>query len=41
MVDNIKMDLKEVRMKSWIGFMWLRRSPVASSYEHGKKFRVP
>jgi hypothetical protein len=32
--DNIKLDLKEICMRAWTGFMRLKTEPVLSSCEH-------
>ena len=37
---NIKIDLKEIRQRVWIGFIWLRYGQKVGTCENGKKFSV-
>jgi hypothetical protein len=37
MADNTKWVLKKEDVKMWIGFVYLRTGPVASSWEHDNK----
>jgi hypothetical protein len=35
--DNIKIDLKEIRQRVWIGFIWLRYGQKVGKCENGEK----